>query len=56
MNEIKKLYNALKSKGDLNQACMLKMTGSWEKDKFNFTREYEETQALLNEDLFEDFD
>lgn len=47
MSQAKKVYDALVESGELT-TLFTSMTGEWEKDKNSFTRQFEETEKLIN--------
>ena len=53
-SEIKKWYESLRQSGDL-LAMFPNLTGNWEKDKKDFTHQYNTTELLLN-DISDDDD
>lgn len=56
VNDIRAMYDALVDSGDLNE-MFPNLTGVWEKDQKEFSRAYETTEHLLeddDDDLFED--
>lgn len=55
MSQAKKLYDALLESGDL-KVLYSSMKGNWSKDEASFTRQYEENQALINDDSVIDLD
>jgi hypothetical protein len=55
MSQARNLYNALLENGEL-KALYSSMKGSWEKDEKSFTRQYDENQALINDDSLIDLD
>lgn len=48
-NEIRAVYDALLDSGDLEE-MFPNLTGNWEKDKKEFSEQYEITEHLLEED------
>lgn len=55
MSQAKKLYSALLENGEL-KTLYSSMKGVWSKDKSSFIRQYEENQALINDDSLIDLD